>query len=75
VAALLVVVLAALAWRALRIVPSQPRPAKAGLDAAAIQAALGGIDVPPGASEEDLKRLIERYPSSAAQVLRRMMTN
>jgi flagellar M-ring protein FliF len=82
-AGLVVLALFALGWRALRLsgpagkegaVRARAGAANAG-DAGQAPAQPVSIEAPLPASEEELRRLIERYPSSAAQVLRRMMTN
>lgn len=81
VAAILVLALSALAWRALRLpsgaalaarASARPAPGDAGHPEGG---SVPGFDPAVPASEEELRKLIERYPSSAAQVLRRMMSN
>jgi flagellar M-ring protein FliF len=63
--------LSALAWRALRL-PAPPAPGRAETGAGANGTGGPALPLPP---DKDLQQLVERYPSSAAQVLRRMMSN
>jgi len=68
-AALGMLVFGILAWRALRL----SAPPKAGSLPAAQAAA--AAQAPALSTDADLQQLVEHYPSSAAEVLRRMMTN
>jgi flagellar M-ring protein FliF len=71
VTALAALLLAGLAWAFLRP-PRAPKPAPVPLQPAVPAAPPAPTSIP---METDLQQLVERYPSSAAQVLRRMMTN